>query len=73
MQKVPANVMQQFKPGGAARVLRTYLKLSAQKQLGEHWLWCALERIANGEPEHKVMADYLWLHQGPHQPPNTRS
>ena len=65
MAKIPDNVMQQFRPGGATRVLRMYLKLSRKKLIGEHWLWCALERVANGEPERQVMADYMYLYHGP--------
>lgn len=38
-------------------ILDTYCKLHENK-LGQHWIWVALERIADGEPEAEVMADY---------------
>ena len=38
-------------------ILNTYCKLH-EKKLGQHWIWAAMERIAYGEPENEVMADY---------------
>lgn len=57
----------QFKRGGANSILRTYLRLHERtgKIVGEHWLWCALERIAAGEPEERVLADYMYIYGGP--------
>lgn len=46
-----------WKRGGKAIVLDTYEKLHEGK-LGAHWIWFALERIANGEMEQDVMRDY---------------
>lgn len=46
-----------WKHGDRQNVLRTYLRLH-QDKLGAHWLWCAIEQIAAGEPEGKVMAAY---------------
>lgn len=47
----------EWKRGGRQAVLRTYLLLH-HKKLGAHWLWIAIERIASGEPEEKVLAEY---------------
>lgn len=43
--------------GSREDVLKTYLLLH-QKKLGAHWMWIAIERIAAGEPEEKVFAEY---------------
>lgn len=43
--------------GGKQRVLRTYLQLH-EYNLGAHWLWLAMERIAAGESEANVMAQF---------------
>jgi hypothetical protein len=51
--------------GGKQAVLRTYLKLHEGK-LGAHWLWCAIEQIANGEPEAQVLAEYGYAPDGSH-------
>jgi hypothetical protein len=57
---VGRQLRERFKRGGADDILRTYLRLHERtgKIIGEHWLWCALERIAAGERETDVMADY---------------
>ena len=43
--------------GGRQAVLGTYLELHKGK-LGQHWLYAAADRIAAGEDEVVVMADY---------------
>jgi hypothetical protein len=53
------EVCDQFEDDGALDVLRTYLKLHEGK-IGAHWLWCAIERITNGEREEQVLADYRY-------------
>jgi len=50
-----------WKRGGRQQVLRTYLKLHEQEKLGEHWLWAVLERVAAGEKEDDVLADYGYM------------
>jgi len=47
--------------GGKQHVLKAYERLHEGK-LGAHWLWVALERIANGEPEIEVMRDYGYVY-----------
>ena len=47
---------------GKQRILDTYLKLT-NGLLGEHPLWVAIERIANGEREDVVMMDYGYRYQ----------
>jgi hypothetical protein len=47
-----------WKRGGKEEVLDTYIRLHANKIIGEHWLWAAITRISQGEPEIEVMADY---------------
>jgi len=51
------EILDQFEEEGAFTVLKTYLKLHEGK-IGAHWLWCALERIAQGEKEFDVLWDY---------------
>jgi hypothetical protein len=46
----------------AKHVLEIYTKLHANK-IGAHWIWTALERIANGESEYKVIPDYGYTDQ----------
>ena len=46
-----------WKPHGKQHVLKTY-ELLHEGKIGAHWIWVALERIANGEPELEVMRDY---------------
>lgn len=43
--------------GGRQNVLGTYLHLHKGK-LGQHWLYAAADRIAAGDDEDKIMADY---------------
>ena len=43
--------------GGRQFVLGTYLKLNAGR-LGTHWMYAAAERIAAGQDEAEVLADY---------------
>ena len=43
--------------GGRQAVLGTYLELHKGK-LGQHWLYAAAERIAAGDDEAVVMADF---------------
>lgn len=50
-----------WKRGGKQSVLRTYALLHQKGIIGEHWLWCAVERIAGGEPEAEVMNDYGYI------------
>jgi len=66
------QLRQRFKRGGADDILRTYLRLHERtgKIIGEHWMWCALERIAHGEPELQVMADYMYAYAGTQLPPS---
>jgi hypothetical protein len=47
--------------GGRSHVLDTYIRLHERITVGEHWLWVALERIAAGEPETDVLADYGYM------------
>ncbi len=42
-------------------MLDTYIRLHEKITVGEHWLWVALERIASGEPEKDVLADYGYM------------
>ena len=51
----------EWRPHGKLHVLETYKKLHEGK-VGAHWLWVALERIANGEPEIEVMRDYEYVY-----------
>lgn len=46
-----------WKRGGKQQVLNTYEKLHKGK-LGAHWIWVAMERIAAGENEIRVMREY---------------
>lgn len=46
--------------GGKRAVLETYVRLGEGK-IGEHWLWVAAQRMASGEPERRVMADYGYV------------
>jgi hypothetical protein len=55
------EVFDQFEGDGALDILRTYLKLHEGK-IGAHWLWCALERIAQGEKEFDVLWDYGYVY-----------
>lgn len=64
MARIPADVTRQFSGDGATRVLRTYLKLAHLQPNFEHWIYRAAERMARGEPEQQVMADYMYLRQG---------
>lgn len=66
----PTQLRKQFKRGGANEILRTYLRLHERtgRIFGEHWIWCALERIANGEPEEQVLNDYMYVYSGPKLP-----
>jgi len=49
--------------GGKKHVLDVYLKLHHNFGIGEHPLWVAIERIANGEREEVVMLDYGYRYQ----------
>lgn len=60
MKKDPMD-MKHWKRGGRQQVLNTYLKLHEQERLGEHWLWSVLERVAAGEKEDAVLADYGYM------------
>ena len=60
----------EWQRGGRQDVLRTYLLLH-QKKLGAHWMWIAIERIAAGEPEEKVFAEYGYKWHG-HIAPNVK-
>ena len=51
------RAVMQFSPGGAVAVLETYLTVHRNK-LGMHWLYAAAGRIAAGENERAVLADY---------------
>ena len=51
------RAVMQFSPDGAADVLETYLTVHRNK-LGMHWLYAAAGRIAAGENERAVLADY---------------
>ena len=42
-------------------ILNTYLALHENKVIGCHWIWAALERIAAGENEQDVLADYGYI------------
>ena len=53
--------------GGKQHVLKTYEKLHEGK-IGAHWLWVAIERIANGEPEIEVMRDYEYVYSPKEKP-----
>lgn len=56
------NIMLQFTEiDGITDVLETYLKLHEGK-IGDHWLWCALERVARGEKEFDVLCDYGYVY-----------
>ena len=57
-----------WKRGGRQQVLRTYLRLHEQERLGEHWLWAVLERVAAGEKEDAVLADYGYTWARPMAP-----
>ena len=54
------NYETKWRRGGKQHVLNVYLKLN-DNLLGEHPLWVAIERIANGEPETQVMLDYGYI------------
>lgn len=47
---------QRFDDGGK-HILDTYYALHANRLIGTHWLWSAIERIAAGENEAEVMSD----------------
>ena len=49
-----------WKHGKKKHILDTYARLVEGKTF-EHWVWVALERIANGEAEADVMADYGYI------------
>jgi len=53
--------MTKWDRGGEKHVLKTYVRLHKGK-IGAHWIWIALERIANGEPELEVMRDYEYVY-----------
>lgn len=52
----------EWERGGKKDVLQTYINLHEGK-IGMHWLWAAVERIARGESEAEVMADYGYTHE----------
>ena len=52
-----------WKRGGRQHVLGTYLKLHKAK-LGQHWLYAAADRIAAGDDEVLVMADFGYDRKG---------
>lgn len=54
-----ASEFDRFDRGAKQHILRTYIKLH-QGKIGAHWIWVALERIANGEDETEVMSDYCY-------------
>ena len=64
------QLQKQFKRGATDNILRTYLRLHERtgRIIGEHWIWCALERIAAGEPEERVLNDYMYIYSGPKLP-----
>lgn len=53
----------QWHRGGKKAVLDAYLKLHEHK-IGAHWLWCAIQRINNGESELSVMEDFGYVPEG---------
>lgn len=55
------EIVDQFVEDGALEVLKTYLKLHEGK-VGAHWLWCAIERIVQGESEFDVLWDYGYVY-----------
>jgi len=57
MQQAP-----EFTRGAKQKILGVYANLH-QHKLGAHWLWCAIERIANGEPESQVLAEFGYAAQ----------
>lgn len=42
-------------------ILDTYLKLHEGK-VGAHWLWCAIERVIQGEKPSDVLWDYGYVY-----------
>ena len=47
-------------PSAAADVLRAYLALHEGKE-GQHWIYAAIGRMVQGDPEAEVMADFGWV------------
>jgi hypothetical protein len=45
----------------ACHVLKTYILLHKAK-IGQHWLWCAIERIVKGEKEMDVLEDFGYVY-----------
>ena len=56
--------MTKWTRGGEKHVLKTYERLHEGK-IGAHWIWIAIVRIANGEPELEVMRDYGYFYSRP--------
>ena len=46
-------------PSAAADVLRAYLALH-EGRVGQHWIYAAIGRMVQGDPEAEVMADMGW-------------
>lgn len=59
--------------GQNGRVLQTYIDLHRNRIIGQHWLWVAVERIAAGEDEAEVMADYGWQRAAAEMPAEHRA
>ena len=55
------KLLNRFEDDGAMRVLETYLELHRAK-IGQHWLWCVIERIANGEMETDVLEEFGYVY-----------
>ena len=55
------EVFDQFEGDCALDILRIYLKLH-EGRIGTHWLWCAIERIVQGESEFDVLWDYGYVY-----------
>lgn len=54
---LPANIDCIWQRGGRQKVLKTYLQLH-DKNIGAHWMWIAIERVAAGESIENVLAEY---------------
>ena len=47
-------------PNAAADVLRAYLALH-EGRVGQHWIYAAIGRMVQGDPEAEVMGDHGWV------------
>ena len=58
-----AQLAEQFDHDGAEQVLRSYLRLHelTGQTVSQHWLAAAVDRVAAGESETDVMADYGYV------------